>query len=188
MIRAVCFDLDGTLLRDDHVDGVVRRAAAELAALHAGVDADALADAVARHAALEQAAFRLYDESLEVIAELRSRGIRVALITNGPSELQRGKLRDTGIGDVFDAVVVSGEHSVSKPDGEIFARALAELGVDAAEALHVGDNPLADVAGAKDAGLTAVWIRRGEDESSDPGRADAVIGDLRELLPLLDEG
>lgn len=232
MIRAVCFDLDGTLLRDDHVDGVVRRVAAELALTRPGLDVDALAianerawweywpavgdawlrgeiplDAVPRevwrralavvgetdaataaeafalHSELERAEFRLYDESLDVIEELKGRGIRTALITNGPSALQRGKLRETGIEDAFDAVVVSGEHGVHKPDAAIFAMALAELGVAAGETLHVGDNQTADVAGALGAGLTAVWIdRTGAERVCEP---HAVVRDLTELLELV---
>lgn len=233
-VRAVCLDLDGTLLRDDHVDGVVRAVAARLAERYDGIDADALAvanerawweywpevgdawlrgdvepdsvpievwrralaevgvtdasaaaEAHALHTATETTAFRLYEESAEVLQRLRARGIPIALITNGPSGLQRGKLRATGIEAAFDVVIVSGEHGVHKPDPEIFALALAGLGSSADETLHVGDNLVADVAGARDAGLTAVWIDRSQAALPDADRPDTVIAGLRELYGML---
>ena len=231
---AVCFDLDGTLLRDDHVDGVVRAVAARLAEQYDGIDADALADANERvwweywpevgdawlrgeiapasvptevwrralmavgvtdaaaavaahalHTETETAAFRLYEESAEVLQLLRERGIPIALITNGPSGLQRGKLRAVGIEKAFDVVIVSGEHGTHKPDREIFALALAGLGTTADETLHVGDNLIADVDGARGAGLRPVWIDRGTGIVSPSVRPETVVAELRELYGLL---
>jgi putative hydrolase of the HAD superfamily len=232
-IRAVCFDLDGTLLRDDHVHDVVRRAASEAAVAHrlapAFVDdaiaalgaywfgvgesavlsrlpTDALpkdvwgavlrahgatdggvADHVyARQVELEAAAATLYPESLEVLARARGRGIHTALITNGPSGLQRGKLAVAGLDDAFDAVIVSGEVGVRKPDPAIFALALEALAVAAGDALHVGDNPIADVRGARDAGLTAVWVDRVRNGRTTDA-AHHVIDDLRGLPALWED-
>lgn len=230
-IRAVCFDLDGTLLRDDHVDGVVLRVARDLASRY-DLDPDALAAAnervwwdywpdvgeawmrgqipggdvplevwrralaevgvtdavaataaVALHAELEGQAFSLYPESVEVLGALRERGIRIAIVTNGPSGLQRAKLRAVDLEKAADVVVVSGEHGTHKPDPAIFALTLEALGVAADETLFVGDNQVADVGGARAAGLTAVWIdRRGVERTCDP---HAVVTDLRDLLALV---
>lgn len=231
-IRAVCFDLDGTLLRDDHGEEVIRRVAVRLAERHPGVEPDALLAANARvwaeywpevgeawmsgslpgddvprevwrralaevgvtdpdaaqaahalHVEMERDAFALYPETLSVLAQLRERGIRTAVITNGPSGLQRAKLAAVGIADAFDAVVVSGEVGVAKPDPGIFAVALDALGAAAEEALHIGDNQIADVAGARDAGLTAVWVDRVGAERTE--EAHAVVTDLNGLLALL---
>jgi putative hydrolase of the HAD superfamily len=97
--------------------------------------------------------------------------------------IQRSKLAAVGIADGFDAVIVSGEQGVQKPDPAIFALAVDQLGVTAEEALHIGDNQVADVAGARDAGLTAVWIdRNGAERTSEP---HAVVTDLRGLLALV---
>lgn len=231
-LRAVCFDLDGTLLRDDHVDGIVGRVADELARRFPGIDAaalsaanervwweywpevgdawmrgevpgdevptevwrrsleevgvtdpDAAGTAFALHSALEGASFALYPEVPEVLAALRERGIRTAVVTNGPSGLQRSKLAAVGLADGFDAVLVSGEAGVQKPDAAIFALALSALGAEPDEALHVGDNQIADVTGARGAGLTAVWIdRNGAALASEPHH---VVDDLRGLLALV---
>jgi putative hydrolase of the HAD superfamily len=236
-IRAVCFDLDGTLLRDDRVDEVVRAVAAALAERYGLADPDALADAnerhwveywpevgaawlagtvppdsvptevwrraladegvmdaaapdfaVALHAELEAESFELYEESLEVLDAMRAGGIRTALITNGPSTLQRAKLRATGIETAFDVVIVSGEHGMNKPEHGIFALALERLGVQAAAALHVGDNLDADVRGARDAGLLPVWIDRGILQVDADTRPDAVVTGLRGLYDFVGIG
>lgn len=229
-VHAICFDLDGTLLRDEHGDGVVRQVASELADAH-GVDADALAAANERewkaywphvgdawmrgelandevpievwrralgvlgvtragaaerahalHVERETAAFELYPEAVDVIAQIRARGIRTAIITNGRSGRQRAKLAAVGLTG-FNAVIVSGEVGVCKPDTAIFGHALVAMGAAAALTMHVGDNQIADVAGARAAGLTAVWIdRSGAEAASDPHH---VVNDLRELLALI---
>jgi putative hydrolase of the HAD superfamily len=71
--------------------------------------------------------------------------------------MQRRKLAVLGFEHTFDAILVSEEEGVRKPDAEIFRRALARCGVAAHEALFVGDHPVADVEGAYRAGLVAVW-------------------------------
>ena len=100
-----------------------------------------------------------FPEAIATVRALRRRGIRVGVLTNGPSEHQRRKLAASGIGREVDAVAISEELGVAKPDGEAFARALALLGTDAAETAMVGDSLENDVLGALRAGLAAaVWI------------------------------
>jgi putative hydrolase of the HAD superfamily len=107
--------------------------------------------------------------------------IRLALITNGASDTQRAVLRALGIEQRFDAVIVSGETGVAKPDPAIFELALEGLGARAEESWHVGDNLVVDVAGARAAGLTAVWLNR-----NGQTRADAAAEPDLEVVSLLD--
>jgi len=100
---------------------------------------------------------RLDDDARRTLEELRRRGLKLGVVTNGPSAMQRHKLALLGLEQAFDTVVISGEEGVRKPDEEIFRRALVRLGVAAHEALFVGDHPVADVEGAHRAGLRAVW-------------------------------
>jgi putative hydrolase of the HAD superfamily len=88
---------------------------------------------------------------------LRARGLRLAVITNGNGTRQRQKLEVLGLATTFDAILVSEEEGVRKPDAEIFRRALERCGVAAPEAIFVGDHPAIDVQGADRAGLLAVW-------------------------------
>jgi putative hydrolase of the HAD superfamily len=99
----------------------------------------------------------LPEDTRSTVAELRRRDLKLGVGTNGQGLRQRRKLAALGLERAFDVVLVSEEEGVRKPDAEIFRRALARCGVAASEALFVGDHPDADVRGAHDAGLTAVW-------------------------------
>jgi putative hydrolase of the HAD superfamily len=80
-------------------------------------------------------------------------------------------------------VLISDGEGVSKPDPEIFRRALERLGTNASDAVFVGDHPDVDVSGARAAGMKAVWRR--DRTVSRTVEADAIIEELGELLPLL---
>lgn len=91
----------------------------------------------------------------------------LALVTNGPADMQRAAIEKVGIGHHFQTVLVSGaqEVAVRKPDARIFQLACERLGVRPEEALMVGDNLEADVRGALGAGLRAVHIGFGGEVS-----------------------
>src|SRR5206468_10469295 len=107
---------------------------------------------------------------------------RLALITNGAPDLQHAKLAGAGLAPHFDAVVVSGEVGVGKPDPRPFALALTALGVDRRQAVMVGDSPERDLARARNAGIRGVWIDRIGSATTDHVPR---IEDLRELISLL---
>jgi phosphoserine phosphatase len=100
------------------------------------------------------------DGAVSLVESLSSE-YSLALVTNGPADIQRLKLQQTGVSSRFGSVVISGEAGVGKPDPRAFAAALSELDVDPTEALMVGDSWERDVQGAIAAGLRAVWIARG---------------------------
>ncbi len=126
----------------------------------------------------------LYDDVLPCVSALRARGLKLGLITNNEPTHQRAKLAAVGLDGVFDAVVISGELGVAKPEPEIFAHACAKLDVEPAAALHVGDNRIADVAGAIGAGLRGVWLDRGG-VGGDVHPAASVVRSLTEVPALV---
>jgi putative hydrolase of the HAD superfamily len=87
-------------------------------------------------------------------------------------------LERTGLRPLVDAVVISAELGVAKPDPAIFAAALERLGVAAGDALHVGDSVEHDVAGARAAGIDAVLVARDGAEVPDGVRAVASLDEL----------
>lgn len=111
-------------------------------------------------ATLEHERHELYEDVLPLISTLGDRKIPLALVTNGASEAQRGKLAALGIGDWFEVIVVSSEIGIMKPDPAIFEPVLESIDVDRRRVWHVGDWPPSDVTGAREAGLTAVWLNR----------------------------
>lgn len=104
--------------------------------------------------------YSLFADAAPVVEALREADIRLGLVTNGHTEVQRGKLEVLGIADWFQAIAVSSEIGGLKPGTVPFEYALHALDVPAERAWHVGDNLMADVAGARAAGLTAVWLNR----------------------------
>jgi putative hydrolase of the HAD superfamily len=100
---------------------------------------------------------RLTTDVRRTLDELRSQGLKLGVVTNGSSKRQRRKLEVLGLATAFDAILVSEEEGVRKPDAEIFRRALSCCGAAAQEVIFVGDHPVVDVQGADRAGLVAVW-------------------------------
>lgn len=85
--------------------------------------------------------------------------VRMGVITNGFTALQRARLRRTGLADRFDLLVISEEVGVAKPDVRIFEHALERMGQPSREqVLMVGDNPHSDIRGGLDAGLVTCWV------------------------------
>ena len=106
----------------------------------------------------------LLPEAVPVLRELRRRGYKTGVITNGPSLLQNRKLDVSGLRPLLDIAVVSGDETapggrfIHKPDPEIFRRTAARLGVACASCLYVGDHPVNDLQGSRSAGMHPVYI------------------------------
>ena len=83
-----------------------------------------------------------------------------AIVSNGPSDMQRAALAKVDIMHFFDAVLVSGDADVAvrKPNPQIFLQACSRLGVPPERTLMIGDNEEADITGARSAGLTALHV------------------------------
>jgi putative hydrolase of the HAD superfamily len=150
--------------RTHHDMAADRERLATLRARCAEVLREALPERARRAPALEEALlaslrFRPFDEVPEVLAELRRRGARLVVVSNWDVSLHDA-LDATGLRPLVDGAVTSAEVGAAKPDPRIFARALEVAGVAAAEALHVGDSPDADVAGARAAGIEPVLVAR----------------------------
>jgi putative hydrolase of the HAD superfamily len=114
-----------------------------------------------------------YPHAAEVLDRLR-RHVRLGLVTNGTSDLQRRKLALAGLADRFDVVVAACDIGVGKPDPAMFAATLEALDVTADEAVMVGNDLDRDIAGATAAGIRSLWIQHGQDGGAD-------LHDLREL-------
>jgi len=83
---------------------------------------------------------------------------KLGLISNGMSPFQERNFKGLGVASMFDSVIVSAAVNLRKPDPAIFHLACAELKVNPDEAVYVGDNPIADIEGARDAGLRTIFI------------------------------
>jgi putative hydrolase of the HAD superfamily len=117
------------------------------------------------------------------VRELAARGVSLGIVSNTgrtPGLILRQVLERHGLLHHFDVISYSDEVGVRKPDAAIFRTTLARAGVPPAQAVHVGDNPDADVVGARGVGMRAAHYTAGF-RAPAPG-ADLLIPDLA-LLP-----
>lgn len=146
---------------------------------------EALTETMARrYTVLRDDAVTPFRGALAALERLRGRGAKLALLTNGSTEKQWGKIRQFGLAGFFDHIQVEGDLGFGKPDARAFRYALAALNVRPDEAWMVGDNLLADIQGAQRAGVLAVWIDA-HGSGLDPRDGvvpDRVVNSLDELL------
>ncbi|MGH7316466.1 MAG: HAD family hydrolase [Candidatus Rokuibacteriota bacterium] len=116
------------------------------------------------------------------VRELAARGVSLGIVSNTgrtPGVILRRVLERHGLLGHFGAISYSDEVGVRKPEPEIFRATLARAGVPAAEAVHIGDNPEADVIGAQGVGMRAAHYTAGF--RAPAARADLVVADLGAL-------
>ena len=100
-----------------------------------------------------------YPFTKPMLRELRTMGMKLGIVTNGDHDLQMNKLRLLNFDGFVDEIVISGDVGVQKPDTKPFEVMSEKLGLPPSELLYVGDNPLNDVEGSRNAGYTPVWVK-----------------------------
>ncbi|RJP31828.1 MAG: HAD family hydrolase [Actinobacteria bacterium] len=130
----------------------------------------------------EPSNYGAYHDVRETLEELRRRGVRMGLISNFEVWLEN-LLADLGLLEFLEVRVISGREAYEKPHPRIYELALERGGVDAGSTMHVGDSPISDYDGAREAGMRAVLLDRWR---RFPDFAGERVGDLRELTGLLD--
>ncbi|GAC1400826.1 MAG: hypothetical protein NVSMB65_18510 [Chloroflexota bacterium] len=131
---------------------------------------------------------QLVPGALEALQELAAKDLRLGVISNrmyGGTVL-RQDLGSLGIGHLFSTVVASCDIGQMKPHPLIFSLALQNLGVTPADAVMVGDDLRADIAGALAAGMRAVWVQRPTHRTGQPPTDVPSILHLDELPAIID--
>lgn len=120
------------------------------------------------------------------LTELRSRGMELALLSNGNESFQTAKLRACGAAPFFQKshMLFSGTLGFAKPDPRTFHALAHSLSQPPSAILFVGDDPLRDIAGARNAGMQTCRVRR-SGRTPEGADADLVIDSLSELTGLL---
>jgi len=85
---------------------------------------------------------------------------RLHLITNGFEEVQHLKVKQAGLDGYFDLILTGEAAGVKKPDSGIFYQALEKTGATIANSVMIGDSLEADVRGAQNIGMPAIWFYR----------------------------
>jgi putative hydrolase of the HAD superfamily len=150
---------------------------------HHGLDEAVMPELVAIYRG-HRPRLRLPRASRRVLERVRD-GWRTGIITNGSPDVQRRKLEALGVSALVDVIVLA--HAcgarLGKPDAEPFLHALAQLGVLPSRAVMVGDDPRADIGGARSLGIRSIHVRRTTVCSVD-AEADAVAESIDQVPEL----
>ncbi|MFA5889671.1 MAG: HAD family hydrolase [Actinomycetota bacterium] len=171
-------ELDIIELFDDAFSALGYRLPEELLREVAELDHEALVKSV-----------RIEPETVEVIQQLRKKGLRIGLVSNVSQlpELLYRDLENFGLRPLFDGIGFSSELGVRKPRPKIFHYVLDAIGVQPDEAVFVGDRLVDDIAGAHAVGMRAVLTRQYRSEEPDDDiQPDAVIERISELPALIE--
>ena len=162
--------------------GSLERLRDRCAAIVAGsLDVPGLEPGTVREAMLAAIRFEAQPDAFGALRALRSCGVRLVVASNWDCSLG-DVLARAGLLALVDGVVSSALAGAAKPDRAVFETALALAGTSAEEAVHVGDSPDHDIAGARAAGLRAILLdRRGVATAADV----PVVQRLDELPSLL---
>lgn len=156
----------------------------EVALQRLGVRDDALAHEMTQAYSLERESMaRPFPGAIETVEWFRSRGVRLALLTNGGARLQRLKVLRWGLASLFDRVLIEGEFGAGKPDARVYRHALEQLDAGPEQTWMVGDNLEWDVGAPQRLGIAGIWVDHASQGLPDtsPVRPDRIIRTLAEL-------
>ena len=152
--------------------------------LAAGVDAspEAAHAAAAEYRSCYLKSWRTVQGATELLTAVSAQ-VPIGIVSNNLVAEQQEKIRHCRLEPYLSAVVISEQAGVAKPDPAIFRIAVQQLACDPKETVMIGDSWAADIAGARAAGLRAIWLNRTGDPSPDP---DAPVPEIRALEPVRD--
>lgn len=127
----------------------------------------------------------LYDESEEILNSLYGNH-RMAIITNGLRDVQNGRIKQSKVAHLFEAIIVSEEVNVSKPNPKIFEITLDSLKfTDKSKVLMVGDSLTSDISGGINYGVDTCWYNPGRIKNSTSIKPTYEINSLYQLNEIL---
>lgn len=123
-----------------------------------------------------------YPGAKETLRYLNQNGYKLGLISNTHWPF-RERAREE-YASLLDVITLSYEHGFVKPHPAIFQDTLTKMNVKAGQCIHVGDNPIADIEGAKKAGMKTIYIYR-KSKQAMKIEADHVIKHLDEVIDIV---
>jgi putative hydrolase of the HAD superfamily len=135
-----------------------RRLSTRRALARLGYDDEALADKIAdAFTEMRRQEYRLYPDAHMTVDTLRLAGVKLALVTNGASTIQRDKIARFDLAHRFEHIQIEGEFGQGKPELAVYKHALEKLGCEACDAWMVGDNYEWEVVAPQKLGMCGIW-------------------------------
>ncbi|MGB9659395.1 MAG: HAD family hydrolase [Nitrososphaerales archaeon] len=214
-IKAVIFDLDGTLVKFT-LDFIKARKEAIVAIRKKGINIDNLSEKLNLYSMLkvieertdartfsdlkksfwnilEKIELRAANETniqpdaLQTLAKIKNLGLKLAIVTNNGRKATSIVTKKFGLNDFFDVIITREDSKELKPDGGSIKKAIEVLGINAKEAIYVGDSVI-DILAAKVAKVISVAVPTGVSNIKNLVEAepDYLIHSLRDIIALLD--
>jgi putative hydrolase of the HAD superfamily len=164
-VRAVVMDEARSLWSDQAIAAKwrldipgARRLSTRRALARLGYDDEALADRIAdAFTEMRRQEYRLYPDAHTTVDALRQAGVKLALVTNGASSIQRDKIERFDLAHRFDHIQIEGEFGQGKPELAVYRHALEKIGCEACDAWMVGDNYEWEVVAPQKLGMCGIW-------------------------------
>ncbi|MBU0629062.1 MAG: TIGR02253 family HAD-type hydrolase [Nanoarchaeota archaeon] len=148
------------------------------------VDYRILANAIVAYRGVRSSYMQPYPHTDYVLIKLKSKGIKLGIVTDAPKLKAWIRLMSMKIGNFFDVVVAYEDTKQLKPSSLPFEAALKKLKLKPEECLMVGDMPHRDVEGAKKLGIKTCFAKYGNQKIKE-SKADHEINDIKELLKIV---
>ena len=150
------------------------------------IDPKILASGIVAYRRARESALVLYPHVHMTLLELTKRGIRLGVVSDAPRAQVWLRLCSLSLQHVFDAVVTFEDTRERKPSPAPFRKVLEKLGVEAPQAMMIGDWAERDVVGGKSLGMKTVFARYGDTFGTGDSGADYDIEDVFELVAIVD--
>ena len=121
---------------------------------------------------------RLYDGAVELLKALRANGQRIWLLSNAQRIFTAYELKTLGIEPLFNGIYLSSDYGCKKPDRRFFDILLKERGIAVENAVMTGNDGVCDIQGAREAGLSTVYIRSNISPEEPLPEADYVLEEM----------
>lgn len=148
------------------------------------IDYRILANAIVAYRSVRTSYLQPFPHTDFVLIKLKSKGIKLAIVSDAPRLKAWIRLMAMKIGNFFDVVVTFEDTKQLKPSSLPFEAALNKLKVRAEECLMVGDLPHRDIEGAKKLGMRTCFAKYGNPKAK-KSNADYEISDIKELLKII---
>lgn len=149
------------------------------------VDHKILASGIIAYRRAREAALVLYPHVYLTLVQLVKMNLKIAVVSDAPGREAWLRLCYLNLHHLFDAVVTFDDTKMRKPNREPFVEALKRLGVEAREALMIGDWAERDVVGAAQVGMKTVFARYGDTFGTVVSHADYEVDDITELIDIV---
>ncbi|MCP8309319.1 MAG: HAD family hydrolase [archaeon] len=214
-IKAVIFDLDGTLVKFA-LDFIRARKEAIEEIRRRGINTEDLSESLSLYSMLklikERTDVKIFSDlekslwdiiekieleaanktevqpnALQTLIKIKNLGLKLAIVTNNGRKATSVVIKRFGLDDFFDVIVTREDSKELKPDGGSIKRAIEILGIDAKEAIYVGDG-IIDILAAKEAKVTSVAMPTGVSNIKNlvEAKPDYLIGSLKDIIALLE--